>query len=293
MDSSVKGIGLFSFTMLICAFLDMVAKYIIHMAPAVITSSWRYLLIFSCSVFFVLIRGNLKHCLCLMPKDSLLLLRGIFQGLFGGLQLLAITMCPLSIVISIIFTMPLFLLLFSRFLLKEDVKFYQWVMVIIGFIGVGIIIRPSGNLHFLGVVLALLSMLSYCMFQVITRKIASKYKPEELMFSTMSLAFLINLALSFFMGHNIIYDTPFMNMHYMLPLLTFGIVAYTGNIFIIRAFSLTKASVLAPFNYLQLALTLLISVFVFQEKLDMLTWVGILAIMLSGIGQSVMVGRGK
>ena len=113
------------------------------------------------------------------------------------------------------------------------------------------------------------------------------------MFSTMSLAFLINLALSFFMGHNIIYDTPFMNMHYMLPLLTFGIVAYTGNIFIIRAFSLTKASVLAPFNYLQLALTLLISVFVFQEKLDMLTWVGILAIMLSGIGQSVMVGRGK
>jgi len=292
MNDTAKGMLLFCTTMLILSVLDMLAKYISEMAPPFATTAWRYLIMFTCSLLAVMRHGQLRRNISIL-REKQLLVRGVLLGLFGSFQLLALTLCPLSITMSIIFAMPFFLLILSKILLKEDVKLYQWIMVTIGFIGVCIIIRPSGAFSTLGVIYAFVAMFSYCLFLALTRKLSSTYSSNELMFSTTIVACIANAALSFVDGRDLLTATPFMDPGYMALLFSIGLIAYFGSVLTIKSFSLADASVLAPFNNMQFVFTLLISVLVFQERLDLLTWTGIMAILISGIGQSYLTSRNK
>lgn len=290
MNDTVKGMALFCLTMLFLSVLDMLAKYISVLAPAFATCAWRYLLMLACTMCAVMRHKGVANCL-LALRSPIVLVRGALLGLFGSLQLQALTLCPLSITMSIVFTMPLFLLILSRLLLKEEVRPYQWCMVAIGFLGVCVIIRPSGDLDTLGVLYAFAAMFSYCLFLALTRKLSGAYGSDELMFSTCLVSFIANAALSFAEGRDLFTSTPFGDPAFMALLLTISVLAYTGSVLTIKSFALADASILAPFNYMQFAFTLLISVAIFHERPDLLTWLGIMAILLSGVGQSLLAGR--
>jgi drug/metabolite transporter (DMT)-like permease len=56
-----------------------------------------------------------------------------------------------------------------------------------------------------------------------------------------------------------------------------------GHYFVIRAFQVSEASILQPFNYLQLVFVSIIGIFVFDEVLEMPVIIGSFIVILTGL----------
>jgi len=70
-----------------------------------------------------------------------------FIGTFGMLWIfLAVKYLPIAEAITITFAAPVFATIFSMIILKEVIKVFRWVAIIIGLAGVVIILKPGTEL---------------------------------------------------------------------------------------------------------------------------------------------------
>ena len=77
------------------------------------------------------------------PKVGFYTLRAVV-GLVSMLSwFYGITIVPLATATAVNFTAPLFATMAAAMILHEDVRFRRWAAVVIGFIGVLVIMRPS------------------------------------------------------------------------------------------------------------------------------------------------------
>lgn len=83
---------------------------------------------------------------------------------YAGMPLL-----ELPVVSAVYYTGPIFIVLFSGAFLREHINFNQWIAVFAAFIGVLIILRPSGSDFSLAALIPLASALFYACAMVATR----------------------------------------------------------------------------------------------------------------------------
>ena len=85
----------------------------------------------------------------------------IARGLLGFCSYttyyLAVAAMPLAEVVSITFTMPLFVTAMSALILREKVGIRRWSAVVVGFLGVLIILSPNGEFNPLAVLFAFIA----------------------------------------------------------------------------------------------------------------------------------------
>ena len=82
---------------------------------------------------------------------------------------------PLATVVSISFAAPIFITIFSIFLLKEKVGIYRWLAVLVGFVGIIFITEPgfsSLNLYYIYPIIFCLGLIlcSYCYKKIIINR---------------------------------------------------------------------------------------------------------------------------
>jgi drug/metabolite transporter (DMT)-like permease len=184
---------------------------------------------------------------------------------------------PLATAIAIGFAAPLFMTLLSIPLLGEKVGPHRWAAVIVGFLGVVVIARPSADDAFsLAALLAVVSCLFYGANMVLTRRLTRTDGDLALLvYLNGGVCLVMAAAAPFFW-------TP-------LGWAEFGLIAamaamlLLGQFFMVRAFRHGSVGLVAPFHYLELPLAAAIGWLVWREMPGPNVWYGAVIVVAAGL----------
>ncbi|MGB7317976.1 MAG: DMT family transporter [Planktotalea sp.] len=192
----------------------------------------------------------------------------------------ALSMAPIADVFGAFFIAPIISYVLSVWLLKERASVVQASLVVIGFVGVLLIVRPGFEAS-PGLGWAVLAGCCYGSFLTLSRWLAGQVALGGLMFTQMFGAAALT--------------TPFVFGQF--PEFTPQIAALTlcsaagsmiGNVLMLFAYRMQEASKLAPFVYFQLISAVAFGWLVFGEFPTLLTVVGMALIIGAGIAVAAL-----
>ena len=109
---------------------------------------------------------------------------------------LSIVALPLAETVSLYFSAPIFIAIFSVTFLGEKVEFRSWIAVLVGFIGVIIMLRPSSKMIDPAAFLAVLTAVLYAMASIFTTPIAAVVFSLEVLMLDLTTSSIIPLLIS-------------------------------------------------------------------------------------------------
>lgn len=275
-DRRLAGIGLVLIAFLVFTGIDISAKWlVIHGVPPLEAVFVRYL------VHFALVAG------LLMPRYGIVILRSHNPRLelLRGLILLGATVgnffavryLPLTVTGSILFSVPLLVCAMSVPILREYVGWRRWTAILVGFAGVLVIIRPGTEAFSPYVLISLVTVMFYALYNITTRSLAGVDSVSTQQFYTALIAMVCVF--------------PFALRGWVWPtdpaawaaFAGVGISGAVGHQIFATAHRLAPASTLAPFIYSQIIYLTLSSWLVFGEPPDMWIFAGVPLVIGSGL----------
>ena len=273
MSSNLKGICLILVTLALFTSMDSVAKHLVQNYPPIQVIWARYLS--QTVVSFILLSPVLYRIL--RTKNFKL------QSLRSALLFTA-TVCfftslktlKLADVNAIFQVSPIFVTILSVLVLKETVGHRRWLGVAFGLIGALLIIGPGTGVFSYAVILPIISALSYAAYVISTRYLSQDESPLT---SFVYTALLGSIAASVLVVPS---WTPIESSD-LFVFSVFGLLGATGHFLLIHAYRISEASFLAPFNYIGILYGSLWGFYFFNEVPSLITILGGLIIVSSGI----------
>ena len=187
---------------------------------------------------------------------------------------IALRNLPLATVVSISFAAPIFITIFSIFLLKEKVGIYRWLAVLVGFVGIIFITEPgfsSLNLYYIYPIIFCLG-LSYVAIAI--RKLSST-EPVSLISFFFSFSIMLLSFLSFYQN----WILPSLIDLFLLSLI--GILGGLANLWLSQSYKLSEVSLVTPLKYLALVFAIIFGYFIWDEVPTFKTLLGAGLVILS------------
>ncbi len=196
----------------------------------------------------------------------------LWRGLVGtggmATGFFALTQLPLAEAITINYATPLIIVIFSALFFHEQVRLYRWSAVLVGLGGVLIIIWPrltvfSGGISDMsGATLGAISALVSCCFAatamvLVRRLVQTERSATIVLYFSLTSATLGLLTLPF----GWVMPTP----GQLALLVGAGIFGGIGQILLTESYRHADMSVIAPFEYASLILSIIVGYFVFQD----------------------------
>lgn len=206
------------------------------------------------------------------------IMRGAFFALGCLLFIAALQKMNITTAYTIIFTIPFVATILGIFLLKEKTSARHWGLIITGFTGVLIALRPGFVTIDLPALLCMASVLPLAFFLIVTRKIDPDEPLINFAFWPALLIVLSSLAQMLFNGTSFALDS----FQILLAVLG-GIVVLAGQILTAKGYTLTPVAIGTPFQYTQLLWGIGLGYFFFQEIPNFWTLAGAIVIVASGI----------
>ena len=225
--------------------------------------------------------------LFLIPKDRyldfyktsrpFLHIKRCITGLIALVSIfVALRNLPLATVVSISFAAPIFMTIFSVFLLKEKVGLYRWLAVLVGFVGIIFITEPgysSLNIYYIYPIIFCLG-LSYVAIAI--RKLSST-EPAWLISFFFSFSIMLLSFLSFYQE----WILPSLLDLFLLSMI--GILGGLANLWLSQSFKYSEVSLVSPLKYLALVFAIIFGYFIWNEIPTFKTLLGSLLIIFSSI----------
>lgn len=270
------GIALFFCALVAFATYDAFCKWMLMRGnPPSLMNLARYLSVSAIALAWLLRQGDLR--LWRTPCRWRLLARGLALAIVATCFMAALVQMPLAEATAIYFTAPLMMVALSPALLGEHVGRAQWGAVLAGFAGMLLIVRPGGDLPALGTALMIVSAVCYALFQLLTRQLAGQVAGAT-MYAWTALICLLATGVPALL----LLPATLPPAGELLLMTAGGACSGAAQMLLLAAFRRVSASTLAPLNYFQLLLAVLISTFVFQRAPDAVALGGIVLIVLSG-----------
>ena len=199
--------------------------------------------------------------------------------LFGSslLAFFSLKYMPVGEFTSIALMAPLVITLLAAWKLNEQVSPQRWALVLGGFAGTLVIIRPDTQHFDWHLLLPLLLVFTNSSFQVLTSKLAS-YEEDPMtthVLTGWTGTLLASCVLPF------VWETP-PNWLVWLQLLIMGLMATLGHFLLILAYGRAPAATLMPYMYAQIGFAVLGGWLVFGHLPDQWTLVGMGMVALCG-----------
>ncbi|MEM8750230.1 MAG: DMT family transporter [Pseudomonadota bacterium] len=221
--------------------------------------------------------------------------RRLFVNLIrGGIMSLAVMIffatlryMPIADAIAVFFIEPFFLTVLSVIILKEKVGWRRSMAVVVGFAGALLIIQPSYAIFGAVSLMPIATAFLFAVYLILTRQIAGQDHPLTMQFiaglgGVATLLTVTGLAGQFGVEDFSAPEIPEFGIRWTL-IFAIGALATIGHLMVVMAFRLASASVLAPFQYLEIVMATAIGYWLFGEFPDALKWLGIAIIITSGI----------
>ena len=274
--SSKKGIITLIIATFFLALMDGMSRYMAELYDVLNINMFRFWIIGS-FVILISLRGRGVLQSILKTKQPVAQIsRGL---LFISSLLMAIysyTQVGLIVTHALMAVFPLLTVLLSGLFLEEEITRIKVVAVAVGFLGVIIIINPI-NLEFSMVsVLPLISAVTFAIYAVLTRKVASTDNTETSFF-WVSLVSAIAITIPSPLFYKPI---QFSDLYFLVLLCTFSLV---GHFLLTNAYRHAEASVLQPFSYFHLFFASIVGIIFFQDPLTVSTIAGGGLIVFGGI----------
>jgi len=205
---------------------------------------------------------------------------------FAGLRYL-----PLPVTTSLAMMAPLISTLLAATLLNEDVPKSKWSMVILGFIGMLIVVRPGSGDFSWTVAFPIGAATTFACFQVVSSKLSTAGDPITTNFITALVASIVLAALLWVDQAGLLPEIRKVTVGSWLLVLVMALLATFGHLLMLQALRRTPLAVLTPFGYAQLAFATLLSWALFGKVPDLWTALGMIVIAASGIGTVLLHAR--
>ena len=182
----------------------------------------------------------------------------------------------MNLAAALSFVSPFIVSIFGFLLLKEKVSIKRWLIISLGFSGVLVITRPGVIEFNFAFLFVLFAAIFWSLFQILSRFLREDGAFNMLMISSL-VCFIFS---SFFVYFNF---EGIIDFNIFTILLFLGIWAALAEYFMIKAFSTTKASIIAPFFYLQMIFYTFYGYLIFSEIPDRYTIIGCIILIVCGI----------
>ncbi len=211
-------------------------------------------------------------------RPSTQIIRGLFAIISSMLYFSALATASLATAAAISFTAPLVLTALSGPALGEKVGPHRWGAVAVGFAGALIIVRPGAEgASSLAALMLLGSATCTGLYQLFTRKLAGHDRAETTsIWSGVVSGGVVTVTMPF------VWATP---DHWWVWALAaaLGVIGGTGHFLLAMAFERGPASLLSPFNYLQLLGATVTGYTLYGDLPDGVTWIGAAVIVAAGL----------
>jgi drug/metabolite transporter (DMT)-like permease len=219
--------------------------------------------------------------------------------IFRAMMLLANSACtfaglrhlPLPVTTSLAMLAPLISTLLAALVLKDDVPRSKWAMVVLGFIGMVLVVRPGGSQFTWTVVFPIGAAATFACFQVVSSHLSRVDDALTTNFLTAFFATLVICALVWMDQAETLPALGRVSFQSWLLVALMASVATGGHLLMLQALKRAPLSVLTPFSYAQLAFAAFYSWLLFGQLPDMWMAIGMCVIAASGIGTVLMHGR--
>ncbi|MEM5365280.1 DMT family transporter [Paraburkholderia azotifigens] len=205
---------------------------------------------------------------------------------FAGLRFL-----PLPVSTSLAMMAPLISTLLAATLLDEEVSRARWSMVMLGFIGMLIVVRPGSGEFSWAVAFPIGAATTFACFQVVSSKLSTAGDPVTTNFYTALIASIALASLLWIDQAALLPAIREVTAGSWLLVIAMASLATSGHLLMLQALRRTPLAVLTPFGYAQLAFATFFSWLLFGKVPDMWTFIGMTVIAVSGIGTMLMHAR--
>lgn len=192
---------------------------------------------------------------------------------------------PLADAISIFFVEPFILTLMSALFLGEPIGWRRLLAVAVGFCGALIVIRPSYALFGATALLPIAGAFSYASYVVLTRWLVHGESAVTMQFYAGVFGGLtMTAALCFGTATGLAFLAPaWPSLEEWALLAALGVIATVGHMLIVQAIRRVGASMVAPFQYLEIISATILGLVFFGDFPDATTWLGVAIIIGSGL----------
>ncbi len=215
---------------------------------------------------------------------------------------LSIAAIPLALAVALFFCCPLFITILSVIFLKEKMDKKGWAALFSGFLGVLVVMGPGllagltdlSHIHY-GPFFAVLSGFFYAVNAVATRKFGIHESGSSLVFYPILTFLLLGGILWVVMGDGRFATEENTNMAFLLRswtvpgtkdlffLLILGFIATTGTYCLSMAYRISHASVVAPFEYFAIPISVFWGFLFWNEIPSPVQIIGIFMIISAGV----------
>ena len=191
----------------------------------------------------------------------------------------SLSLVPLSTVAAVFQVTPLTITMGAALFLGERVGWRRWLAVLVGFIGVLLIIRPGFGGFNPSVLWVLVAVLGVAVRDLVTRVIPPQVESSVISFQAFASLIVVG-AICVLVSPQVMVPIAGKELVYFGCTIVFSISGYYA---IVSAVRVGNASIVASFRYSRLLFSLLVGIFIFNESVDMLTLIGSVIIIGSGL----------
>ncbi len=267
------GIGFTLLSGSLLAFMDALSKYLTGSFHPIQVIWSRYFFHALLVVLFLLATQSRP----IFKSNRLGLQLSRSAALFGGTLALytSLKYLPLADAAAIQFFAPVLVTILSGVFLGEKIGYRRYGAVVIAFIGVMLVVQPGVNFKW-PMILPMLTAFLVAIYLIQTRALHGiDHAYTTLFYSTVFGVVLLALIIPFY------WEQP--SLAELMLMVTQGCIGAIGHLLLIKGFKFAPASVLSPFLYSQLLMSVLISVGYFGDPLTIGIIAGALLIVGSGI----------
>jgi len=199
-------------------------------------------LIASVPFFFAIFVLGRRGFLHLNTKPLLVGFRAVLGSISLPITFWAYSLMPLADTTALLFTSSLFVPVLAVLILKETVGPYRWSAVVVGFAGVIVMARPTGDVYVLGITIVMCAALFHATLQIVLRYLGRYESPETVSFYFFVVGTLITGAAMPFVA-----VTP--TMEEIPLLLGVGVSGGIAQWLLTVAFKYAPAALVTVFNY--------------------------------------------
>ena len=266
---------LFVLAALACfATLDTSAKVVALTLPVLLGLWFRY--VFQAVITTAVMLPQRGRALFHTRRLGAQLLRGVLLVVSSLFTFLSVAYMPVGEFTAIAMVTPLVVTLLAATLLGEHVSRPRWALVVGGFVGTLIIVRPGGDLFGWTALLPLAMVSTYSAFQILTSRMVKTEDPVTMHVYTGWVGMLLaSLALPF------VWVTP-RTLAEWTALSLMGLMGTIGHFLLIQAYRRAPAASLMPLMYAQIAFAILAGWIMFRHFPDGWSLIGMSMIAFCG-----------
>lgn len=190
---------------------------------------------------------------------------------------------PLADAVAVAFGGPFIVTALSVPLLREHVDLRRWLAIGVGFVGMLLIVQPTGAGFRPAALLVIASSVAYAFLMIMSRWMSRRSGGEEKTFTFLYYTFVLQMLFGWAVMYGVLDGWQPMTTEELGLSAAMGALALAGHFGITRAFQRAPVSVVAPFEYTALVWATLLGFAVFGEFPGADVWLGVAIIIVAGL----------